>query len=155
MRPSDATNIVVVAGERQLPAVSQLLAIAMPLKSKPLPPAADLWERYSYNPLTGELFSLKRPWRPALGSVTKLGYRELTVYWHGPKTTWQAARVIWKWVTGEDPKETIDHIDRNPGNNRFWNLRDADWSTQMKNRDYTSPGLVALMYGYGRNPYQT
>ena len=32
------------------------------------------------------------------------------------------------------------HI-RIPWDNRFWNLRVADWSVQMKNRDYSNPSL--------------
>ena len=39
-------------------------------------------------------------------------------------------RIIWKWMTGEDPPRQIDHIDRNPHNNRWENLRLA---VQMEN----------------------
>ena len=33
-------------------------------------------------------------------------------------------RVVWMWMTGEDPGDLyLDHIDRDRGNNRWWNLR--------------------------------
>ncbi len=34
-------------------------------------------------------------------------------------------RVIWKYVTGEEPPLIVDHIDRKPKNNRFKNFREA------------------------------
>lgn len=40
------------------------------------------------------------------------------------------SRVVWAMTTGEWPKHVIDHIDRNPLNTRFSNLRDV---TQSKN----------------------
>lgn len=42
--------------------------------------------------------------------------------------------VIWFWIFGEWPEFTIDHLDRNPGNNRIENLRDVTRSIQNKNR---------------------
>ena len=135
--------IMGVASVRQHLAVSQLPVIAMPLQAKPLPPAADLWERYSYNPLTGELFSRRHPKRKALGtSHRRAGHLETRLLWCEPQQCAQIHRIIWKWVTGEEPGYTIDHVNRVPWDNRIWNLRVADWSTQMKNRDYTAPGLV-------------
>jgi hypothetical protein len=114
----------------------------MPLQAKPLPPAADLWERYSYNPLTGELFSRVQPKRKALGtSHRRAGHLETRLLWCEPQRCAQIHRIIWKWVTGEEPGYTIDHINRVPWDNRIWNLRVADWSTQMLNRDYSNPNL--------------
>ena len=106
----------------------------MPFEPKALPPAADLWERYSYNPLTGELFSLKHPKRKAFGYKDKNGYLQSVIRWHGSKQNVMIHRVIWKWVHGLEPGVTIDHINRQRSDNRFWNLRIADWVTQMNNR---------------------
>ena len=61
----------------------------------------------------------------------------------------QIHRIIWKWVTGEEPGYTIDHINRIPSDNRIRNLRVADWSTQMLNRDYTNPNLQVNQFKPG------
>ena len=46
-----------------------------------------------------------------------------------------AHRLIWRIMTGEDPGElTVDHIDRDPFNNRFSNLRLADARLQLRNK---------------------
>ena len=107
----------------------------MPLQAKPLPPAADLWERYSYNPLTGELFSRLHPRRKALGAYDKAGYLQSKIEWHGGRSiNVMMHRLIWKWCHGSEPGMTIDHKDHNRSNNRIWNLRIADMVAQRRNR---------------------
>ncbi len=46
-----------------------------------------------------------------------------------------AHRIIWKWVTGEDPPSDIDHKDRNRLNNRWANLRLATRVQAVWNRE--------------------
>ena len=114
----------------------------MPLQCKALPPAADLWERYSFNPLTGQVFSRLHPKRRALGTVKpRAGHLETHIRWNNKSQCVQIHRLVWKWVTGQDPVQTIDHINRITADNRIWNLREADWALQMKNRDYSNPNL--------------
>lgn len=92
---------------------------------RPLPSVAELWELFSYNPLTGELF-----WRVRRSSQTRLdhaagfidtyGYRSIKVN----NFQIRAHRLVWAWVTGKDPGSVqIDHKDQNKANNRIWNLR--------------------------------
>jgi hypothetical protein len=88
-----------------------------------LPSAKQLWDELAYNPLTGELFwrirkqgrQLNRP-----AGTWDNGYRKLVIN----RQPCLLHRVVWVWLTGEDPGELmVDHIDRDRGNNRWWNLR--------------------------------
>ncbi len=92
---------------------------------RPLPSTAELWELFSFNPLTGELF-----WRVRRSSQTRLdvpagfvdayGYRSIKL----GNFQLRAHRLVWAWVTGADPGAVqIDHKDQNKANNRIWNLR--------------------------------
>lgn len=50
-----------------------------------------------------------------------------------------AHRLAWRWMTGDDPAPlTIDHIDRNPFNNAWNNLRLADFCLQAQNREFVA-----------------
>jgi hypothetical protein len=46
-----------------------------------------------------------------------------------------AHRVIWKWMTGRDPPNTIDHKDRKPNDNRWEQLRLATVTEQNWNQE--------------------
>lgn len=115
----------------------------MPFAPRPLPDAADLWDRYSYNPLTGELFSLKHPKRKSFGYKDKLGYLSTVIRWHGKSQNVMIHRVVWKWITGKEPGMTIDHINRVRHDNRFWNMRIADMVMQRNNRNDSRKAKVA------------
>lgn len=107
------------------------------IEAKPLPSLDILKESFDYNQDTGELFWKTRP-RSHFSSLrghsvfnatfagkvaghahTRNFYIEVRLM----KKLYKAHRVIWKMVTGEDPKDMIDHIDGDPSNNRFENLR--------------------------------
>lgn len=58
---------------------------------------------------------------------------------------YKAHRLIWCLVTGEDPGDLeIDHIDRNPVNNSWHNLRLASSYQQALNRRVRSDSTTAL-----------
>lgn len=45
-----------------------------------------------------------------------------------------AHRIVWKWMTGNNPPELIDHLDGNATNNRWNNLREATHSLNQRNK---------------------
>jgi hypothetical protein len=112
-----------------------------------LPTTRYLGEALDYNQETGELRWRTRPldhfanetrraaWNTRLagtlaGAVSKDG---CVIGLDG--VLYQSHRVIWKWMTGEEPPPTIDHKDRNSLNNRWTNLRPATAREQTWNRE--------------------
>lgn len=47
---------------------------------------------------------------------------------------YRAHRIIWLWMTGEWPKEEIDHIDGDGTNNKWLNLRQVTTAENGKNK---------------------
>lgn len=64
------------------------------------------------------------------GSIDSSGYRQIEVF----QKAYLSARLAWFYVTGEWPKEQIDHCDVDPLNDRFDNLREATRSENIVNR---------------------
>lgn len=107
-----------------------------PTKVKRLPSQEELKERFNYNSETGDLtfkklglkyfknahgmniFNTQHSGQIAGTLSKKMGYKIVSIN----KVTYLAHRVVWKWVTGEDPLPVIDHLDGNGINNRFENL---------------------------------
>ena len=92
----------------------------MPLE---LPSQELLRERLAYDPETGIL-----TWAYSRGGITKgkvVGHPNKTGYWQVmlDRKSYQAHRLIWKWMTGEDPPAFIDHINHDRHDNRWVNLR--------------------------------
>lgn len=65
-------------------------------------------------------------------SRTKSGYTYLTVFICGKH--YKAHRIAWKWMTGEEPPEKVDHHNRNGLDNRWVNIRDGSGKTNDWNR---------------------
>ena len=64
-----------------------------------------------------------------------------------------AHRLAWMWMVGEWP-EVIDHIDGNPANNRFANLRSVSQAVNMQNRrrpaKHNKLGVLGVREANGR-----
>lgn len=86
-----------------------------------LPTGDELRVLFSYDPMTGE-FLWKDGHRKGLRADYKLksGYRKIGI----KKYPYEAHRLAWVYMTGRWP-ERIDHVDLDPSNNAFKNLREA------------------------------
>ena len=127
----------------------------MPRPSIPLPSVETIEELLNYDSETGILTwketKRNRKKGERAGCVDNLGYRVLSC---GSNRNFKAHRLIWKLMTGEDPKGTIDHINGDRDDNRWENLREADMSQQnfnKKSRGYNKRGnayqVVVRAYG--------
>lgn len=113
----------------------------MPRDPKPLPSQEELHKLLRYEPSTGALYWRERSpttkanrifnktfvGRPAGYLQKRYGYIIVEIF----VVHYKAHRVIWKMMTGTDPREWIDHIDQDRSNNRWENLREA---TQAQNQ---------------------
>jgi hypothetical protein len=106
--------------------------------TKSLPSVEYLRARLDYNQKTGELRWRPRPqlaqWNSKnagkiAGTAMTNGYCQIYV----DDRPWYAHRLIWKWMTGDEPPKTIDHKDGDRSNNRWRNLRAATQSEQNYN----------------------
>lgn len=90
-------------------------------------------ELFRYDPNTGSLI-----WRASrsgtragqAGTITKYGYRRVTI----DGRPHLAHRVIWLWMTGEQPPAQIDHDNRNGLDNRWLNLKPSTQVGNQRNR---------------------
>jgi len=107
-----------------------------------LPSLKELREYFEYSLLTGRLIWRKRsgkrgkPGAPA-GFINRKGYR--VVRFKGKN--YIHSRMVYYFMTGIYPELSIDHIDRNPGNDCIWNLRVATVEQQMHNRTLNCTGV--------------
>lgn len=126
-----------------------------------LPSQEKLRKLLRYDPNTGQLFWKKRP--PDMNSADMFntrfaGKEAFTALNHGYrrgllfKQSVYAHRVIWRLVTGEEAKE-LDHIDGNPLNNRWNNLRAVTRKMNQRNaarRSDNASGVVGVVERRGR-----
>lgn len=106
---------------------------------KPLPSQEMLRKLLDYDPETGRLtwlpregnptFNTRFAGKPALGADHGNGYLNGALLRHRV----YAHRVIWKWVTGEEP-DRIDHLDGDRSRNVWENLRSVTIKQNNINR---------------------
>ena len=108
----------------------------------------EIISRLNYDPDTGLLTWAKRgiEWldkriegkEVSQKWVDKTGYKQyvVTLEIKGTKVRIPASRLCWLVYTGDWPVFTIDHINRNPFDNRFCNLRDVSQKVNNFNRGF-------------------
>lgn len=97
--------------------------------------AEEMREHLSYDKTTGLLYWKKNFHKSRIGKVAgcikKNGYTRVVVNW----VSYGAARIIWAIEHGSiDEDMVIDHIDRNPRNNRLSNLRMVTTKVNCNNK---------------------
>lgn len=112
-----------------------------------LPSQDYLRELFWYEEDTGKLIWLCRPslanWWNGRYPGTEAGSRKATGHYITiDGLRFKTARVIWKWVTGDDPLGEIDHADIDHYNNCWSNLRDSTRQQNGCNRlPYAKSGM--------------
>lgn len=90
-----------------------------------------------------------RPAGRVAGCVNNQGYIVIGVDY----VMYQASRLAWLYVTGEWPKEMVDHKDLDPLHNWFSNLREASNSQNQMNKRRTrenQSGYKGVWFHAGR-----
>lgn len=93
-------------------------------------------EYFFYDPTSGKVFWIKtlsrkfKPWHEA-GTIQKSGHGDICFnYKH-----YRRSNIIWLLMTGKWPDREVDHINRNPSDDHWENLRLANRPQNGANRD--------------------
>ena len=122
--------------------------------------ARELRERFSYNEKTGVLSYKKQVGRfvpgDKSGCIDRIGnYSTVKVFINGK--SYLAHRVIWKLMTGKNPIE-IDHINGNPIDNRWSNLRNVssrENALNMARFCTNKSGISGVVFSNERKKWQS
>lgn len=102
-----------------------------------------LLERISYDPQLGEFRS--RLSGDRIGWINDRGWRKIEI--DGKK--YRAARLAFFYMTGRWPHPTVDHKNRNRSDDRWENLKEAEFVEQIWNRPQ-KPGVSGESHIYSR-----
>ena len=103
-------------------------------------PVERVRELFDYNPKTGYLISRtskRKAGKPIIGTPInrkKSGWTITMLREDGSMLRTNYGRVVFAWHYGRWPDGEIDHLNRDPRDNRISNLREADRFTQTQNR---------------------
>lgn len=116
----------------------------------------------NYDATSGFFTWLERTWGAApkrfnvryagtrAGASHVRGYRQIGLEGFG---MFGEARLAWLYMTGKWPKDEIDHINGDPSDNRFANLREATSSENKANRrvqDTSRSGIKGVRFKNGK-----
>jgi len=111
-----------------------------------------LHEVLRYDPDTGEFWWVERlrgrsRCKPA-GHTMPIGYRIITI----DLKQYLAHRLVWMYVYGYFPEGDIDHVDRDRGNNRLYNLREVSRACNIRNskRSKSNTSGICGVYWFGK-----
>jgi len=110
---------------------------------------SQLQELFEYDPETGIFINIKT----GLPILTMNSGR-IRIFINGDK--YYAAQLAWLYMTGQWPKDQIDHVNGDRSDDRWVNLRQATQSQNMQNRTNWGKykkGVTFDPRGYA-NPYQ-
>ena len=110
-----------------------------------------LREMLSYDPETGEFRWLVKASKNTVvgsiaGSILGNGYRQIRML---GKQSFYVHRLAYLYMTGEWPPEQIDHVDGNPDNNKWNNLRISNQTQNMGNTrvpDHNTSGIKGVSW---------
>jgi|SRR5215469_1495376 len=90
---------------------------------------------FDYSPQTGKLTWINRPARRIhIGDIAGFPDDQGRIKIGVSGKEYFAHRIVWVWMTGKWPDKEIDHINENPSDNRWENLREATPSQNHRNR---------------------
>ena len=106
------------------------------MKHKELPSIEILNTLLHYDSETGKLTHKTNRGKAVVGEEAGSVKPDKRIYIEINKEKYLAHRIIWKMHTGDDPRDmTVDHMDRDPSNNKINNLRLANRREQSENRN--------------------
>ena len=108
-----------------------------------------LCEVLAYDPITGNFTRLQCPLRPYLVGKVAGSRRASGIHIAIDQLGFSAHRLAWFYMTKTWPTGEIDHMDGNPHNNSWLNLRDGDRFQNQQNlrraKSTNKSGLLGAM----------